>query len=154
MKQAILGFLVDQPMHGYQLKRALSPALPREQRVNDGILYPLLKRMDAEGLISGRVERRANGRERRVYHPTAAGRAIDMWAPIVPLPEVMRHVSEHFPAEMAGYLRVFYKREPRPEEFRNSASAMEMSDEAVIEALDAAGIGQTLITGFDEWSSV
>src|SRR5438445_2221256 len=74
MKQAILGFLVDQPMHGYELKRALSPALPREQRVNDGILYPLLKRMDAEGLISGRVERRANGRERRVYHPTAAGR--------------------------------------------------------------------------------
>ena len=74
MKQAILGFLIDQPMHGYELKCALSPALPREQRVNDGILYPLLKRMEAEGLISGRVERRANARERRVYHPTAAGR--------------------------------------------------------------------------------
>ena len=36
-----------------------------------------------------------------------------MWAPIVPVPEVMAHVAEHFPAEMAGYLRVFYKREPR-----------------------------------------
>jgi predicted TIM-barrel fold metal-dependent hydrolase len=85
---------------------------------------------------------------------SATGRAIDMWAPIVPVPEVMRHVSEHFPAEMAGYLRVFYKREPRAEEFRNSARALEMSEEAVLAALDAAGIEQTLITGFDEWSSV
>jgi hypothetical protein len=80
--------------------------------------------------------------------------AIDMWAPILPVPEVMQHVSEHFPAEMAGYLRVFYKREPRADEFRNSTKAMEMSDEAVIAALDSAGIEQTLITGFDEWSSV
>ena len=36
-------------------------------------------------------------------------RAIDMWA-IVPVPAVMEHVSRHFPKEMAGYLRVFYKR--------------------------------------------
>ena len=58
MKYPILGFLIDQPMHGYELKRALSPALPRERRVNDGVLYPLLQAMEAEGLISGRVERR------------------------------------------------------------------------------------------------
>ena len=39
---------------------------------------------------------------------------IDMWAPILPVPEVMRHVSEHFPRQMAGYLRVFFKQEPQP----------------------------------------
>lgn len=81
-------------------------------------------------------------------------RAIDMWAPIVPVPEVMEHVSEHFPAEMAGYLRVFYKREARKEEFRTAARALDMSEEQVISLLDQAGIGRTLITGFDEWSSV
>ena len=32
--------------------------------------------------------------------------------------------------------------------------AMQMSDEDLIAVLDAAGIEQTLITGFDEWSSV
>jgi uncharacterized protein len=80
--------------------------------------------------------------------------AIDMWAPILPVPEVMRHVSEHFPAEMAGYLRVFYKREPRREEFSEAARGLEMSEEAVLAALDRAGIEQTMITGFDEWSSV
>jgi DNA-binding PadR family transcriptional regulator len=74
MKYAILGFLSDQPMHGYALKRALSPALPRDRRVNDGVLYPLLRRMEAEGLISGRVERREGAPDRRVFHPTEAGR--------------------------------------------------------------------------------
>ena len=74
MKHAILGFLIDQPMHGYALKHALSPALPPERRVNDGVLYPLLKRMEADGLISGRVERRDGAPDRRVFHPTQAGR--------------------------------------------------------------------------------
>ena len=80
--------------------------------------------------------------------------AIDMWAPILPVPEVMHHVSEHFPAEMAGYLRVFYKREPRAEEFGAAARDLRMTEEQVISLLDQAGIGRTLITGFDEWSSV
>jgi DNA-binding PadR family transcriptional regulator len=80
VKHAILGFLIDKPMHGYELKRALSPALPAERRVNDGVLYPLLKRMEGEGLISGRVERREGAPDRRVFHPTSAGRrAFDEW---------------------------------------------------------------------------
>jgi predicted TIM-barrel fold metal-dependent hydrolase len=80
--------------------------------------------------------------------------AIDMWAPIVPVPEVMAHVAKHFPKEMAGYLRVFYKREPRREEFAAATRDLEMTEEQVISLLDQAGIGRTLITGFDEWSSV
>jgi DNA-binding PadR family transcriptional regulator len=80
MKHAILGFLVDQPMHGYELKRKLSPALPREQRVNDGVLYPLLRRMEADGLVRKRVERRESGRDRNVFHVTARGRReFDRW---------------------------------------------------------------------------
>jgi DNA-binding PadR family transcriptional regulator len=74
MKHAILGFLIDHPMHGYALKHALSPALPPERRVNDGVLYPLLRRMEAEGLISGRMERGDGTPDRRVFHPTEAGR--------------------------------------------------------------------------------
>jgi predicted TIM-barrel fold metal-dependent hydrolase len=81
-------------------------------------------------------------------------RAIDMWAPIVPVPEVMEHVAHHFPKEMAGYLRVFYKRDPDPAEFTHAAGGMTMDDETVIAALDQAGIDRTLITGFDEFSSV
>ena len=80
MKYSVLGFLIDQPMHGYALKRALSPALPQEQTVNDGILYPLLNRLEAEGLVRKRVERGRGGRTRNVFHPTAKGRrAFEQW---------------------------------------------------------------------------
>ena len=61
-------------MHGYALKRALSPALPPEQQVNDGVLYPLLKRLEDDGLVRKRVERGKGGRDRHVFHPTAKGR--------------------------------------------------------------------------------
>ena len=76
MKYSVLGFLIDQPMHGYALKRALSPALPPQQTVNDGILYPLLNRMETDGLVRRRVERGGGGRNRNVFHPTAEGRRV------------------------------------------------------------------------------
>jgi uncharacterized protein len=79
--------------------------------------------------------------------------AIDMWAPIVPVPEVMRYVVDHFPDEMLGYIRVFWKRAATQEGFRDQVRAFEMSDEAVLGALDAATITRSLITGFDEQSS-
>src|SRR4051812_2258938 len=61
-------------MHGYALKRALSPALPPAQQVNDGVLYPLLKRLEEDGLVRKRVERGPGARERHVFYVTAAGR--------------------------------------------------------------------------------
>jgi predicted TIM-barrel fold metal-dependent hydrolase len=84
---------------------------------------------------------------------THAG-VVDMWAPVVPVPEVMRHVAEHFPKEMSGYMRVFRKQEPSKESFRASAEALTLSDDDVIAALDEAGIARSLITGFDEYGSV
>lgn len=74
LRHAVLGFLIDKPMHGYQLKRALSPALPPAQMVNDGILYPLLKRMERDGLIAKRVERAGKAPDRNVYRATKLGR--------------------------------------------------------------------------------
>jgi len=79
--------------------------------------------------------------------------AIDMWAPIVPVPEIMRHAVEHFPDKMLGYLRVFYKQAASKDAFRRIAPAIELSEDQVIAALDAAGVTRCLITGFDEKSS-
>ena len=56
----VLGLLIERPAHGYALKRALTPALPRNQLVNDGILYPLLDRLERDELV------------RRVSHPSDA----------------------------------------------------------------------------------
>lgn len=80
MKFPVLGFLIDQPMHGYELKRALSPALPPGRRINDGVLYPLLKRMETEGLIHKRIERGGKSPDRHVFHSTEHGqRVFDEW---------------------------------------------------------------------------
>jgi hypothetical protein len=79
---------------------------------------------------------------------------IDMWAPILPVPEILRHVSENFPDEMLGYLRVFYREAPTQEAFRRRAGAIQLSLAEVLAALDAAGITRSLITGFDEQASV
>jgi len=76
-----------------------------------------------------------------------------MWAPIVPVPEIMAHAADHFPDEMLGYLRVFYKQPPTQESFRLRARSIVVDDNAVIAALDAAAISRSLITGFDERSS-
>ena len=79
---------------------------------------------------------------------------IDMWAPIVPVPEVMRHTVDNFPDAMLGYLRVFFKIEPTQEAFRARASAITTPLDDVLAALDAAGIARTLITGFDERAKI
>lgn len=78
---------------------------------------------------------------------------IDLWAPILPVPEVMAHIAEHFPKQMLGYIRVFWKREPTQESVRENAKSLQISEDAVMTALDAAGISRSLITGFDEESS-
>ena len=74
LKNTILGILIDKPRHGYELKQALSPALPRRRLMNDGILYPLLARMEKEGLVRSRVEPGDGRPDRRVFEPTEGGR--------------------------------------------------------------------------------
>ncbi len=69
----ILGFLVDEPRHGYDLKRVLSPALTRDRQLNDGVLYPLLAKLMRDGLVRRTVERQG-ARARHVYAVTAKGR--------------------------------------------------------------------------------
>ncbi|MCC6746099.1 MAG: amidohydrolase family protein [Deltaproteobacteria bacterium] len=77
-------------------------------------------------------------------------RVIDMWAPLLPVPEMVKHVVGHFPAAMLGYLRVFWKLEPTAEALAQVLAGRELPEEQVVALLDAGGIGRSLITGFDE----
>ena len=75
LRHVVLGLLADRPDHAYALKHRLSPGLPREALINDGVLYPLLAKLESEGLTSSAERRGAAGRPRRVYSVTRAGRA-------------------------------------------------------------------------------
>jgi DNA-binding PadR family transcriptional regulator len=74
LKCTILGLLIDKPMHGYQLKRVLSPGLSNDKLVNDGVLYPLLKKMEREGLVRKEVVQGENAPPRHLFRPTGKGR--------------------------------------------------------------------------------
>ncbi len=77
LELAILGLLLESPMHGYELRKRLTGLLGAFRAFSYGSLYPALRRMQADGLIAEdtapagtTVLRRA----RRVYALTDAGR--------------------------------------------------------------------------------
>src|ERR1700739_3554904 len=76
LELAILGLLIESPMHGYELRKRLTALRGAFRAFSYGSLYPALRRMQAEGLIAenaapaGTPVRRA----RRVYQLTDAGR--------------------------------------------------------------------------------
>jgi predicted TIM-barrel fold metal-dependent hydrolase len=78
---------------------------------------------------------------------------IDMWAPVVPSREIITHMMDHFPEPQLGYLRVFFKRPPTAEAFRDFARQLLCDDDVILASLDAANIARALITGFDEAST-
>ncbi len=84
---------------------------------------------------------------------SAPSRAIDMWAPILPVPEVMRHARDNFPSEMLGYLRIFGKLAPVLASIHAWSDAFTQPEDDVFASLTQAGITWTLATGFDERSS-
>jgi len=76
LELAVLGLLLESPMHGYELRKRLTGLLGAFRAFSYGSLYPSLRRMQADGLIAedsgtpGTLKRRA----RRVYALTPKGR--------------------------------------------------------------------------------
>ena len=71
-----LGQLMDRPMHGYLLHQIISVAIGPLRQMSWGALYPLVRRLEREGLI-GQHEQQADqgGHQRKMYAITEAGRA-------------------------------------------------------------------------------
>jgi uncharacterized protein len=90
------------------------------------------------------------------YLECAMTKIIDMWAPILPIPDVLKHIEGNFPKEMLGYLRVFrgipMDENTLPKFIAGLGKGMPL--EQIIKIMDMAGIERSLITGFDEFSSV
>jgi DNA-binding PadR family transcriptional regulator len=76
LRHAILGILDYAPMHGYQLKSVLELGISTFWPVNLAAIYPSLRQLDRDGLVSPREEASPEGRpHRKVYTITAAGRS-------------------------------------------------------------------------------
>jgi DNA-binding PadR family transcriptional regulator len=70
----ILATLDDSPRHGYQLALEIEDRSGRTFRFNHGTLYPILHKLEADGLIDGTWTASSGKRRRRRYTLTAAGR--------------------------------------------------------------------------------
>ncbi len=79
-KYAILGLLSWGPMSGYDIKKAVEQSISNFWNESYGQIYPILKRLAAEGLAATSVEKQVGKPDRYVYALTEKGReALQAW---------------------------------------------------------------------------
>ena len=69
----ILAILKNRPSYGYAIIRKVQEISKNEIAWTDGMLYPVLHRLEASGFISSFWRTSENGRRRRYYEITNAG---------------------------------------------------------------------------------
>ncbi|MBV1853780.1 PadR family transcriptional regulator [Catellatospora tritici] len=72
---AVLGFLYEQPLHGYDLRKRVAALTGHVRPIADGTLYPLIKRMEAAGQLTREVQRGQIAAPRHMLTLTEVGRA-------------------------------------------------------------------------------
>ncbi|MCL6452172.1 MAG: PadR family transcriptional regulator [Alicyclobacillus sp.] len=73
LEVAILGFLKEEPMHGYELKQRLASLTGHFRPVSDGALYPAIARLEAQKFVVKHEESGENGIIKRVLTLTPEG---------------------------------------------------------------------------------
>lgn len=71
---AILTVLETGPLHGYEIARCIERETKGSLRFTLAALYPMLYRLEKQKLLQASWETAANGRRRRCYRLTAAGK--------------------------------------------------------------------------------
>ena len=80
VKYAILGLLHYQDMHGYKIKRHMERHFGHMWSINYGQIYPNLKKMEDEGLLTKKEVARPGTPVRKLYSITQAGKeAFSEW---------------------------------------------------------------------------
>jgi PadR family transcriptional regulator, regulatory protein AphA len=74
LREAILGLLSDGPMTGYEIKQFFRNVIKHFWSVSDGQLYPTLKQMHKEDVISLQIVQQDRTANKHVYSITEKGR--------------------------------------------------------------------------------
>ena len=73
IREALLGLLAMQPMHGYDVKLALDKTLGGTTRFNVGQVYTALNKLEKDGYIAGEKVTREEKSETTVFRVTETG---------------------------------------------------------------------------------
>jgi transcriptional regulator len=100
----ILRTLAWGPAHGYAISRWIRETTREALQIEEGALYPALRRLEERELVASAWKRTDTGREAKVYHLTAAGRRhlareLDGWMRYV---TAMNRVITQRPTGVAG----------------------------------------------------
>jgi transcriptional regulator len=71
----ILKTLSDAPLHGYGISRSIRDTTKNDFDVEEGALYPALRRLEKRGYLESEWGVTETGREAKFYRLTGAGRA-------------------------------------------------------------------------------
>ncbi|WP_067170656.1 PadR family transcriptional regulator [Microtetraspora niveoalba] len=74
LELAIMGFLAEGPLHGYELRRRVARLSGHARPVSDGSLYPAINRLVKAGLLERRTEPGVSAAQRQALDLTGDGR--------------------------------------------------------------------------------
>jgi PadR family transcriptional regulator PadR len=72
-KPLVLSILADGESYGYEIIRRVRELSGGEIEWSDGMLYPVLHRLEGEGLVHSKWKEAETGRERKYYSLTSKG---------------------------------------------------------------------------------
>ncbi len=75
LELAILGFLCDTPLHGYELRKRITALTGHVRPVAESTLYPAIKRLEKAGLLARETQPGSVAAPRHVLSLTPEGRS-------------------------------------------------------------------------------
>ena len=91
-RYALLGMLSIKPMSGYDIKKLIETSISNFWTESYGQIYPILKMLVAEKLVTRKTEKQSGKPDRHVYALTAAGRRVlREWLARAPTRKVARN---------------------------------------------------------------
>jgi DNA-binding PadR family transcriptional regulator len=127
VRSIILGFLTMKSMTGYELRKSFSISFQFFSGLSYGSIYPALKKLEAEGLITMEMKVQNGSPNRKVYTITDKGREV-----------FLASIREPFPIEQQRYnflMHLFFFSHLSPEERIRLATEHLRSVEKVRESL-------------------
>ncbi|MFF5209759.1 PadR family transcriptional regulator [Streptosporangium sp. NPDC000396] len=73
LELAILGYLHERPLHGYELRKRVAALTGHVRPIADGTLYPAIKRMETAGWLTRETQAGAAAAPRHMLHLSSAG---------------------------------------------------------------------------------
>jgi len=137
----LLGLLTIEPMSGYDLGQVIRSSIGHFWNESFGQIYPNLRKMAAQGLVTRKTEKQKGKPDRQIYSITPKGHErLRAWLEVEPQPEIPRNEL---------LLKLFFGPQARPESLIAYVERMAESERALLERF--ARIEREDLPGLDRY---